>query len=113
MSELTDEDSRALDRAVDLACLDATEKAKIEARFEAGDAWRDVAVDCARHLQRKNLALRPWENVPMHGDIDQPRRDQHAYELLQRLSSLGLSRYEPQPLAAIERATARQKAPAK
>ena len=49
----------------------------------------------------------------MYGDIDKPRRDQHAYDLLQKLLSLGLSRYEPQPLCAIERATARLKVPAK
>jgi hypothetical protein len=45
----------------------------------------------------------------MYGDIDKPRLDQHAFDLLRKLLSLGLSRFEPQPLLAIEQAEGREK----
>ena len=50
----------------------------------------------------------------MYGDIDQPRLDQHAFDLLRKLLSRGLSRFEPNPIAALERAEAKRVAtPAK
>jgi hypothetical protein len=98
-------DLAALAHAIDAVRKESLAQARrIDQRLAEGDNWFDIATSCAFRRQRTALGLMPWENPPMYGDIDQPRRDQHAYELLQKLLSLGLSRYEAQPLAAIARA---------
>ena len=86
------------------------EREWIDSKLSRGDSyWTDVAVDCSRHCQYQSLELLPWENPPMYGDIDRPRLDQRAFDLLRKLLSLNLSRFEPHPLAAIAEAEAKRK----
>lgn len=71
-------------------------------------AWLDLAIGAAFRCQMAALGLSPWQSPPMYGDIDQPRLDRNANELLQRMLDAGLSRYEPSPIAALERVGKRQ-----
>jgi hypothetical protein len=66
--------------------------------------WDDAASAAAYHLQLKNLRLKPWQDPPMYGDIE--RAQPGAAELLARLLAAGLSRYEPDPIAALARVEA-------
>jgi len=56
----------------------------------------------AYSLQMDNLKLKPWENPPMYGDVS--NADAKARRLLKRMLDAGVSRYHPDPLAAIEAA---------
>jgi hypothetical protein len=68
---------------------------------------RASAVFCAYHRQCRALNLRPWEDPPCHIDlVDVDEADAAAALLLRRLLAAGLSRYEPDPLAALEDANA-------
>jgi hypothetical protein len=66
------------------------------------------AAGCA---QSKALHVQPWETLPLWiGDIeaglnapDDARRTREAAELLQRLLRADLSRFEPDPIGALER----------
>jgi hypothetical protein len=69
------------------------------------------------HCQYRALQLKPWEFPPIWIDdisatLKEPPefKDRHrAAKLLQRLFAHGLSRYEPDPVAALERAEAERK----
>jgi hypothetical protein len=50
------------------------------------------------------LNLLPWQSPPMFSHITRPAREEHAIELLRRLLDAGLSKYEPDPVAACEAA---------
>jgi hypothetical protein len=60
------------------------------------------------HRQCRALRLRPWQAPPMHTDdaIDPDRCGGRPEEikLLQRMQSLGISAYHPDPLRAIAEA---------
>src|SRR5262245_27080635 len=95
-------DRDALTRAVEIARKDPAEARRIDSRLARGDDWFDVARSAAMHCKIARLDLRPWQSAPMYGHIEQPRRDQRAYELQRRLIAAGCSIYEPDPLAALE-----------
>ena len=111
MTRLSDVDRIALNRCVEIMRLDPTECARIDRKLSQGtDYWRDVAMGAAYHLQIQKLGLQPWENPPCVGDVTQPRVDQSALDLLRRLQSLNLSRFEPDPVRACEAAEKKQQA---
>jgi hypothetical protein len=78
--------------------------------FEAGHL-------ASYHRQYRALQLKPWEFPPIWIDdvratLKEPPdfKDRHrAAKLLRRLLAAGLSRYEPDPLTALERAEAERK----
>jgi hypothetical protein len=96
--------------------LDALQRAMARARkrdrFRAqqldakllDEAWDEVAQFAAYGCQIEALHLKPWEHPPMYGDIAgaQPA----AAALLQKMLAAGLSRWEPDPMAALEAADA-------
>jgi hypothetical protein len=68
---------------------------------------------CASHCQSRSLNLQAWQTPPMWvRDLDAALRepfggkrgDREAAELLQRMLDAGLSKYEPDPLAALDQA---------
>jgi hypothetical protein len=77
----------------------------------AGRSFEEIGRFAAYHCQRRSLRLKPWETAPCdagpHRDSDAD--DSHGYAaaaaLLERMSAVGLSRYEPDPIAAIEALT--------
>ena len=102
-----------LDREAMAACIDAVNagddaasiKQVADKLAEAGfeDAGR-FAASCA---QSKSLRLKPWQEPPCAADEDDPNeRDKAAQKLLREMLAAGVSRYHPDPLAAIEAAKA-------
>jgi hypothetical protein len=107
-------DREALQRAIDLVRAEGSSDARwiddhlrTNGFFEAGHL-------ASYHCQYRALQLKPWEFPPIWIDdisetLKEPSdsKDRHrAAKLLQRLLAGGLSRYEPDPLAALERAEA-------
>ena len=73
--------------------------------------WWHGATFAAYHRQTDSLQLKPWESPPCccdEDDIDDDADDIHgnkpALKLLQEMLDLGISRWHPDPLAAIEAA---------
>ena len=95
--DLTEADREALGRALALEGVPQVEQQR---------AWFDRARAAAYHMQLKNLRLKPWESPPMYGDVERPRAQPGAAELLARLLAANLSRYEPDPIEALARVEA-------
>jgi hypothetical protein len=69
--------------------------------------WEDVAHFCAYCGQVDNLGLKVWQDPPMCAGLRPDQPDSLA--LLVKLVGAGLSRFEPDPIAAL--AEARSRAP--
>jgi hypothetical protein len=97
---MTMRDRDALDRAWEICVRTQNrgEQLPYIARIEGRRAARVFAAGCAQHAA---LGLKPWETAPCHGE---PGGDRPEDKLLDQLLAAGLSRYEPDPLAALERA---------
>jgi hypothetical protein len=66
-------------------------------------SWASVAEFCAYSEQMANLHLKPWQEPPMHVDPDNPKAGEaEAAALLRRMLQAGISRWHPDPLAALE-----------
>ncbi|MGM4903205.1 hypothetical protein AB8B21_30160 [Tardiphaga sp. 866_E4_N2_1] len=100
-------DLAALSHALDIARKHPKEAERIDGKLakEGGD-WLALATSAAFHCQMSALNLLPWQSPPMFAHIERPSRDEHAAELLQRMLDAGLSRYESDPVAALERSEA-------
>ena len=111
---LSDLDRRALERAIAIErARDAATRAQIEAKLKT-ELWLSVAVFCVEHCQEIALHLRPWECWPPSAvaveDVDEPKYEHRGISqsaaLLRRMLAAGLSRYEPDPVRALEAAEA-------
>jgi hypothetical protein len=101
---MTETDKQALRRAIKLAYAESPESAgQIDHRMALGQSFEDIGMSAAYGCQCHNLRLKPWQSPPMYAEFhpDQPG----ALELLNKLLDAGLSRYEPDPLAALEALT--------
>lgn len=95
-------DQEALARAIEIVRKNRVEGKLINERLAKGGDWFDVASGAAYSCQMIALGLKPWMRPPCHAHITEPRRDEQGIALLHRLLAAGLSRYEPDPLQAIE-----------
>jgi hypothetical protein len=91
-----------------VARQDPSQARQLDAKL-AGETWLEVAAFAAHACQCRALHLKPWETPPcsvadMDDDAGAPGR------LLHRMLAVGLSKYEPDPLAALDHAA---QAPAK
>ena len=75
------------------------------------EEWIEVAEFAAYHCQIHALSLKPWQSPPVHIDEDADEPDSAerepntaARKLLRRMLRAGVSRFDPDPLAALERA---------
>ena len=110
-------DREAMQRAIDMVRAEGPSEARrIDDQIQH-DGFYSAGHGASYHCQYRNLKLRPWEFPPVWVDNvtatlkeppDHQRRDRAA-KLLQRLLAAGLSRYEPDPLTALERAEAERK----
>jgi hypothetical protein len=75
-----------------------------------GEDWEVVGRFAAYAAQDNALRLKPWEMPPcwirdlaasLEVPPGDPRGERRAAELLKRLLDAGLSRYEPNPIAAL------------
>jgi hypothetical protein len=67
--------------------------------------------------QGRALRVQPWQTLPQNASLDslrEPFGEAHGWreaaELLKKMLALGISKYEPNPLAAIAEAEKRQAA---
>jgi hypothetical protein len=95
-------------RAIEIAKAESPGRAAQIASKLKTESWREVAEFASYVCQHRALQTRPWELAPIDVDEDDPipggddaHRKGRAITLLRRLLHAGLSRYEPQPLAAI------------
>jgi len=106
---MNDIDREAGERAIEqMRAESADSRALIDALI-ARDGLEEAGQTAAYHCQCQSLRLKPWQPPPMHAE---PRTDGPddgtmghcvAEQLLYRMLSLGLSRFEPDPIKAIER----------
>jgi hypothetical protein len=80
--------------------------------------WEDVAQFASSCAQGRALDLMPWQSPPCHANLralsepfGDPRAARESAELLKKMQALGLSRFEPDPLAAIAEAERQNAAP--
>jgi hypothetical protein len=91
-------DREALKRALALARAESRGRAAQIADKLKDEPWEDVAEFASYCCQIDNLELKPWQDPPMFAEI---RPDPNALALLVKLLGAGLSRYEPDPVAAL------------
>jgi len=79
---------------------------------EGSEAWIELATRCASLAQTINLKLSPWQAEPFatHDDADGIDascygRRQEEVLLRRKMIANNISLYEPDPLAALERAS--------
>jgi hypothetical protein len=102
-------DQDALRRALNEARREPSRAGQL-ARMEKNQGLLAAQMQAAYGCQTRNLKLKPWESPPMFGDVeggDASARDK-ARELLDRVLATGLSRYEPDPVGALQAIEARR-----
>jgi hypothetical protein len=74
------------------------------------EPWVDIGRHAASAVQSESLGLKPWQVAPCVAELntaDAPgfehRCTRNASLILERLLNAGLSRFEPDPIKAIER----------
>lgn len=98
---ITDTDRDAMTRAIAAARREsATRRKQIDAKLRK-EPWEVVGRFAAFSAQIESLHLQPWESTLVYADTPE------AHALLRRLKAAGLSKYEPDPLAAIAEAERR------
>jgi hypothetical protein len=110
LEDLDDIDRDALERALQLT-LKEPDRTEQVSEMLAERGWFSAASFSAYHRQCTSLRLKPWEYPPCWADdeiANDPLRAS-ALTLLRRMEGLDLSRYEPDPIAAIAAASAKAK----
>jgi hypothetical protein len=115
-------DRDALERALVACRAESAARAKqIDSKLygKHPKPWESVAEFAAYCVQSRSLDLMPWQRAPLFyaNQLDIALREpfgdtrgtREAAELLKKLLTLGLSRFEPFPLQAIERVEAEAK----
>jgi hypothetical protein len=97
-------DRAALRRALQLARAESPGRAAQIAEKLKDEPWEKVANFAAYCCQIDNLGLKPWQDPPMYAELRSDRPD--ALAVLVKLLGAGLSRYEPDPVAALQRRAA-------
>ena len=111
--------TRIDDRAAMKLAIEQMRKESSESRARVDRVLREEGFESAGHtasyhLQCRALRLRPWQAPPVHTDVEiDPDRcggRPEEIELLQRMLSLGISAFHPDPLRAIAEADAEAEA---
>jgi hypothetical protein len=114
-------DREALERAIELAKAESPAQCKQIDNMLLKDGWGEAAQFAAYACQDRNLKLAPWQMPPVwvRGDPDailaapvtghDHRGLRQAALLLKRLLAAGLSRFEPDPEAALAKAEGKAK----
>jgi hypothetical protein len=90
-------DREALQRALKLVRSEPAYREQIAEKLKA-ESWEQVAEFAAYNLQIDNLGLKPWMDPPCVAEL---RPDPDALAILVKLLGHGLSRLEPDPMAAL------------
>lgn len=104
-------DRDALTRCLAAARAEGPGRAKQIDSMLADRPWERVGIFACSCAQSRSLDLLPWQLPPFRAslrDLDKPFGDasgrRESAELLQRLHDAGVSIFEPDPIAALERA---------
>jgi hypothetical protein len=109
---LDDDDRRALERCIEIAKRRPSRAEQLEGKLQQGDPWIEVAELACCVVQSRVLNLKPWQLPPCNEDEDDPDPyDRDAQKLLRQMLAAGVSRYEPDPLAALQQAKRKRKPP--
>ena len=99
---MTQVDYAALVLALEQTCqVEPDRRAQITEKLQT-EGWQATAEFCASLRQSEALQLRPWQQPPC--DIDPELTappDAEAVELLRCMLAAGVSRWHPDPLAAL------------
>ena len=111
-------DRNALERALVACRAESPARAKqIDDKLES-EPWEKVASFAASCVQCVSLDLPPWQHPPCRTHLASALREpfgdarglREGGETLKKMLALGLSRYEPHPMAAIAEAEQRANA---
>jgi hypothetical protein len=104
-------DLNALERALVACRAEGAARAKQLDSKLRDEPWEEVAQFASYCAQGRALDLMPWQSPPCHANLralsepfGDPRAARESAELLKKMRALGLSRFEPDPLAAIAEA---------
>lgn len=96
-------DRDALTRAMEIAARDPDRAEQLQEML-AKQPWVEVAEFAAYVCQCRALGLKPGDEPPCAADPDDPDdRSPGARLLLRKMLHAGVSRYEPDPAAALAR----------
>jgi len=118
-SRINPVDEEALRRALDLERKSDPQRAVWLDEQVVKVGWREAGKAAARRQQYRNLRLRPWMVTP--SEVNPDSEDAIGYEhrgvgraaqLLRQLLASDLSRFEPNPIAALEAEPEKENAPA-
>jgi hypothetical protein len=106
---ISDVDRAALERALAIMLKHRELGRDFERRLsERREPWADIARHAALSCQIASMGLKPWQVAPCEVEInqtdppgDEHHRTRHASLTLERLLHGGLSRWEPDPPAAL------------
>src|SRR5262245_43141350 len=105
---MTKKDREALNLAMDIYRAESPVCSQHLAAKLKDESWEEVARFAASHCQSQALNLFPWQDPPCWGTgcigFDP---DPDAVRLLEKMLAHGVSRWHPDPLAAIEAAKAK------
>jgi hypothetical protein len=99
---MTRNDRAALKLAMEIAQRDPKTARQLRSKLK-DESWEDVARFAAYHCQNESLNLEPWSSPPCWGDSEH-HPNPAARKLLEQMLAAGVSRWHPDPLAAIEEA---------
>ncbi len=97
----TEERTYANQLALDRARAGAADRREQIETMLFDTSWGEVAAFASYHCQVESLHLKPWEAPPCHVNEDD---DGPAGQLLRQMIALGISRWAPDPVGAIEAA---------
>ncbi|SRR5258705_8493136 len=114
-------DRDALERALAACRAESAARAKQLDSKLASEPWERVAQFASYCVQGRALDLPPWQSPPCRINLASALREpfgdtrglREGGEILKKMLALGLSRFEPDPLAAIAEAEAKHQTPAK
>ena len=99
-------DRDAFERAIAQMRSDSADSRELIDAISAKQGFEQAGETAAYHCQCRALRLKPWQPPPMYaaprtdGPEDGVMGHRAAELLLQRMLAAGLSRFEPDPLAA-------------
>jgi hypothetical protein len=112
-SKFSDVDRDAFKRAIEtmLRSPEAIYRTDFKRRLNTKEPWEKIGRDAASVCQCRALKLAPWQTAPHQAEPNQidevgfeHRATAVASALLGKLLAAGCSRFEPNPIAAIEAA---------
>lgn len=96
-------DRDALERSLEIAMRDPDRAEQLQSKLQ-DEKWIEVAQFAAYGCQMTSLSLKPWQSPPAHCDEDDPyEQDKAGQKLLRQMLAAKISRYEPNPIAALKR----------